>query len=373
MSDPRVNRLAEQLVSYSVDLQPGEIIYLEVKGLHALELGRQLVKQATLRGGVPFWYYNDEELSRGFIKNASQEQFQKWGGFHRPIMEAVDAYIAVRGSTNPFDLADVDGEHMKWHDQAYWDQVHIPVRLKKKWCVLRYPNPAMAQLAEQPTETFAEFYFQVCTLDYGRMSRAMDPLAELIERTEQVQIRGPGTDLSFSIAGLPAVKCDGHRNVPDGEVYTAPVRDSMNGTIAYNAATMRAGTLFRDVRFRVEQGRIVEAACDGDSAKLNQLLDVDEGARYFGEFALGVNPYITRPMLDTLFDEKIGGSFHLTPGNAYDSAFNGNRSALHWDLVCIQTAEWGGGEILFDGQVIRKGGRFVLPELEDLNPEALTS
>ncbi len=371
MFDPRVPQLAEQLVRYSVDLQPGEIIYFEIKGLAALDLGRALVRAATEAGGVPFWYYNDEDVSRHFIRHAGREQFQAWGRFHRAIMERVDAYVAVRGSTNPYDLADVDGERMKWHDKAYWDEVHIPVRLKKKWCVLRYPNPAMAQLAERATEEFADFYFRVCTLDYARLSRAMDPLAELLERTDRVRLTGPGTDLSFSIAGLPAVKCDGHRNIPDGEVYTAPVRDSVEGTIAYNADTVRAGARFRNVRFRVERGRIVEAGCEGDERKLNEILDVDEGARHFGEFALGLNPHIEKPMLDTLFDEKIGGSFHLTPGNAYDSAFNGNRSALHWDLVCIQTPQWGGGEIWFDDRLVRKDGRFVVPELEGLNPEAL--
>jgi len=369
--DPRNQRLAAQLIGYSVKLQPGEKLYLEIKGQHALELGRAVIRAATEAGGVPFWYYNDEELSRSFIRHASQAQFQAWGKFHRPIMESVDAYIGVRGSTNPFDLADVPADRMKWHDQAYWDEVHIPVRLKKKWCVLRYPNPAMAQLAEQPTETFADFYYDVCCLDYARMSRAMDPLAELINRTDRVRITGPGTDLRFSIRGIGAVKCDGGRNIPDGEVYTAPVRESVEGVITYNAATMRAGVRFQNIRFTVQAGKIVEATCDGDARKLNEFLDVDPGARYFGEFALGVNPYITRPMLDTLFDEKIGGSFHLTPGNAYEKAWNGNKSALHWDIVSIQTPEWGGGEIAFDDVLVRKDGRFVPAALQGLNPENL--
>ncbi|MFO7653253.1 MAG: aminopeptidase [Candidatus Krumholzibacteriia bacterium] len=369
--DPRNTQLAELLVDYSVELQSGEKLYLEIKGIEALELGREIVRVATLRGGVPFWYYNDETLSRHFIKHAQEEQFVAWGQFHRPIMEAVDAYIGIRGATNPFDLADVTPQRLKWHDQAYWDTVHIPVRLKKKWCVLRYPNAAMAQLAERATDDFADFYFRVCTLDYQRLSKAMDPLAGLIDVTEEVHLKGPGTDLRFSIAGLPAVKCDGRRNIPDGEVYTAPVRDSVNGVIQYNTDTMRAGTLFRNVRFEVKDGKIVQATCDGDDAKLDQQLDIDEGARYFGEFAFGLNPHITRPMLDTLFDEKIGGSFHLTPGNAYAAAFNGNKSALHWDIVCNQTPEWGGGEIWFDGKLIRKDGRFVVPELEVLNPENL--
>ncbi len=371
MQDPRLDRLAKLLVEYSVDLKPGEILYLEVKGMEALELGRAVIEHAARVGGVPFWYYNDETVSRPFIMNAEEEQFQRWGQFHRGIMEQVDAYIAIRGSTNPYDLSDVDPDHMRWHDEAYWNQVHLPVRLKKKWCVLRYPNPAMAMLAQRSTEEFADFYFKVCTVDYAAMSKAMDPLVELMEATDQVHIVGPGTDLTMSIAGIPVVKSSGRHNIPDGEVYTAPVRDSVNGVITYNAASINKSTLFKDIRFVIERGKIVEATCSGDVDKLNQILDTDEGARYFGEFALGLNPHITKPMQDTLFDEKIMGSFHFTPGNAYEQADNGNRSAIHWDLVSIQTEEWGGGEIWFDGKLIRKDGRFVIPELEPLNPENL--
>lgn len=369
--DPRITKLAEQLITYSVKLEKGEKIYIEVKGLEALELGKELVRVATIHGGIPFWYYNDETVSRGFIKNADEEQFKAWGEFHKPIMEACDAYIGLRGSSNPFDLADVDADRMKWHDQAYWGQVHIPIRLKKKWCVLRYPNPAMSMAAERSTEDFADFYFNVCTMDYSKMSKAMDPLHALLERTDKVQIKGPGTDLTFSIKGLSAVKCDGGRNIPDGEVYTAPVKDSVNGVIQYNTKTRQGGVVLDNIRFVVKDGKIVEATCEGDQDKLNKALDIDEGARYFGEFALGVNPWITTPMLDTLFDEKIAGSFHLTPGNAYEAADNGNKSAQHWDIVLIQTADCGGGEIWFDDVLIRKDGLFVLPELAGLNPDNL--
>ncbi|MBK7703190.1 MAG: aminopeptidase [bacterium] len=372
MKDPRHAKLAEQLVHYSVRVQPGEVVYLELKGVETLDLGREIIRAATEAGGVPFWYYNDEDVSRPFVSRASQAQFERWAAFHKRIMQDADCYIAVRGSSNPFDHKDVDRERARWYAQAYWDEVHSVRVNEKKWVVLRYPNPSMAIAAEQPTEAFEDFYFRVCGLDYARMSAAMDPLHDLLCRTDRVEIRGPGTDLRFSLKGIGAVKCDGHRNVPDGEVYSCPVRDSVEGTIAYNAATMRGGALFRNVRFVCRAGKIVEATCDGDVAKLNEILDTDEGARHFGEFALGVNPHITAPLLDTLFDEKIGGSFHLTPGQAYPATDNGNRSAVHWDLVCIQTPQWGGGEILFDGVRVRRDGRFVLPELAGLNPENLT-
>ncbi len=230
----------------------------------------------------------------------------------------------------------------------------------------------MAQAANKPTDVFEDFYFNVCCLDYAKMDKAMDPLAELMNRTDQVRIQGPGTDLTFSIKGIGSQKCAGKLNIPDGEVFSCPVRDSVNGTLAYTAETVYRGTIFSDITFTFRDGKIIEAT-SSDTVKLNEILDSDEGARYIGEFAIGVNPYITAPMKDPLFDEKICGSFHFTPGQAYEETDNGNRSQVHWDIVCIQTPEYGGGEIYFDDQLIRKDGRFVLKELDPLNPENLIS
>ena len=239
-----------------------------------------------------------------------------------------------------------------------------------KWVVLRYPNNSMAQLANTSLEAFEDFYFDVCTLDYSKMDHAMDALAALMERTDKVHIKGPGTDLTFSIKDIPAIKCAGECNIPDGEVYTAPVKDSMNGIISYNTPSEEQGFTYENIVFEIENGKIIKATSN-DNDRINHLLDTDEGARYFGEFAIGVNPYILEPMKDTLFDEKICGSFHLTPGASYEDAPNGNKSAVHWDLVMIQRAEYGGGEIYFDDVLIRKDGIFTLPELACLNPENL--
>ncbi|MEE2728045.1 MAG: aminopeptidase, partial [Candidatus Latescibacterota bacterium] len=239
-----------------------------------------------------------------------------------------------------------------------------------KWVVLRWPSSSMAQQARMSTEAFEEFYFDVCTLDYGKMAEAQKPLADLMRSTDRVHITGPQTDLRFSIAGIPVIECSGECNIPDGECFTAPVRDSVEGEIGFNASTLYRGTVFEKIHLRFEQGRIVEVQSNEDE-RLNKVLDADEGARYIGEFAIGFNPYITHPMLDILFDEKIAGSFHFTPGQAYEKADNGNRSAIHWDMVMIQTPEFGGGEIFFDDVLVRKDGRFVLPELEALNPENL--
>jgi aminopeptidase len=286
-------------------------------------------------------------------------------------MKNVNAYVGLRGSPNIAELSDVPEEGHKRYQETVWKKVHIGIRVPKtRWVVLRWPNAAMAQQANRSTDAFEDFYFDVCTMDYARMGAAMKPLKDRMEATDQVKIVGPGTELTFSIKGISAIPCDGKLNIPDGEVFTAPVRDSINGTLQYNARTIYRGTIHDNVRFEFADGKIVKAT-SSNTKELNKVLDSDEGARYIGEFAIGLNPYVTEPMLDILFDEKICGSFHFTPGGAYDEANNGNKSGVHWDIVCLQDPEHGGGEIWFDGQLIRKDGLFVVDDLKPLNPENL--
>ncbi|HUV31354.1 MAG TPA: aminopeptidase [Acidobacteriota bacterium] len=365
MKDKRNEILARQLIDYSTDLQPGEVLYLEIKGKETLELGKEVIRLATEKGATPFWYYSDESLIRQFVGKATDAQFKKLAELHLELMKRTDAYIGLRGSDNPFDLADIDRKQMEKQNQLFYKPVHLEERVKRtKWVVLRYPNNAMAQLAETSQEAFADYYYDVCCADYAKMSRAQDRLVALMKTVDRVEIKSPGTDLKLSIEGIPVVKCDGTRNIPDGEVYTAPVRDSVNGTITYNTPSLHQGKAYTNISLTFEKGRITKATCQGDNEKLNEIFDTDEGARYVGEFALGVNPFILHPMRDTLFDEKIAGSLHLTPGQSYDEAPNGNQSAIHWDLVLIQRSEYGGGEIYFDGKLIRKDGVFTDPDLE---------
>jgi aminopeptidase len=286
-------------------------------------------------------------------------------------MSKMDAYVGIRGGNNAYELSDVDGDRRKLYSSVYSNKVHLDLRVNKtKWVILRYPNPGMAQLAGMSTEKFEDFFFDVCTLDYSKMDKAMDSLGALIEKTDKVRLVAKNTDLTFSIKGLPGIKCSGKRNIPDGEIFTAPVKDSVNGVITFNAPSIKDGLKFENVCLTFKDGKIVNATANY-TEKLNEILDIDEGARYIGEFAIGVNPMIHKAIGDILFDEKIAGSFHLTPGNAYDNTFNGNRSAVHWDLINIQTPEYGGGEMYFDDVLIRKDGKFVIPELECLNPENL--
>lgn len=369
--DNRVEKLAKVLVNYSCSVQKGEKVYIHYIGEDTTPLARQLVKEVYAAGGVPFVHFTDPQVQREVLLHCTREQMEDMARVDAMEMEMMDCYIGVRGSGNVSELSDVPAEQMGFYEKYYSTPVHHGIRVPKtKWVVLRYPNKAMAQLCQTSTEAFEEFYYQVCTLDYSKMNEAMKSLVDYMERTDRVRMVGPGTDISFSIKGIHAKPCAGHMNIPDGEVYSAPVRDSVNGTISYNTPSLYQGFTFENVRLTFRDGKIVEAAAN-DTARINEVLDTDEGARYIGEFAIGVNPFILEPMKDILFDEKISGSIHFTPGNCYDDAYNGNHSSIHWDLVWIQRPEYGGGEIYFDDVLIRKDGRFVVPELECLNPENL--
>ncbi|MDD3340054.1 MAG: aminopeptidase [Lachnospiraceae bacterium] len=369
--DERIKKLAAGLVNYSCNVQKGEKVYIHYTGAATKTLARQLIKEVYAAGGVPFAHFTDTQVQREILLHATKEQMELMAQVDGLEMAKMDCYIGVRGGDNVSELSDVPQDRIRLYEQFYMTPVHQEIRVPKtRWVVLRYPNASMAQLSETSVEAFEDFYFNVCTLDYSRMGKAMESLVDLMNRTDKVRMVGPGTDISFSIKGIPAVACAGNMNIPDGEVYTAPVRDSVNGVISYNTLSINQGFVFEDVCLTFENGKIVKATAN-DTERINAIFDMDEGARYIGEFAIGVNPFILQPMKDILFDEKIMGSIHFTPGNCYEDAFNGNASALHWDLVWIQRADFGGGEIYFDDVLVRKDGRFVVEELEGLNAENL--
>lgn len=370
MRDPRLQVFAKNIINYSVNLQPGENVLIDFIGIKDSELLKCFIEEAHKAGGHPFVDMKDPAVTRSIMLNGTKELFESMADIELHRMKKMNAYIGVRGGENITETSDVPEDQMKMYTQIYARPVTDQRVNHTKWCVMRYPSPSMAQQANTSTEAFEDFYFNVCNLDYSKMAVAMDPLVELMHKTDRVRIVSPGTDLSFSIKDIPAIKCSGLRNIPDGEVYTAPVIDSVNGVLSYNCPTVYSGTSFENVVLRFENGKIIEATAN-NTKRINEILDTDDGARYIGEFAIGVNPYILHPMKDTLFDEKIAGSFHFTPGQAYVVADNGNRSSVHWDMVLIQRPEYGGGEIYFDDVLIRKDGLFVIPELECLNPENL--
>ena len=369
--DQRILKLAYNLVNYSVGVGKGDKVWINYIGENTTDLVCALVREVYAAGGLPFPVCENQRIHREVLLGCSEDQLRIMSETDSGMMSRMDCFIGVRAADNASELSDVPNGKISLYNRMYYSPVHHDIRIPKtRWVVLRYPTDAMAQLMDSSFEQFENFYFDVCNLDYAKMGKAMQNLVDLMNQTDRVHLVAKDTDLTFSIKGIPAIACDGHMNIPDGEVYTAPVRDSVNGVITYNAPSRYEGFTYENVSLTFRDGKIVKASAN-DNERIERLFDTDEGARYVGEFAIGVNPYITKPMKEILFDEKISGSIHFTPGMCYDDAPNGNKSAIHWDLVLIMTPEYGGGQIWFDDVLIRNDGRFVIPELECLNPENL--
>lgn len=372
MLDPRVTRLAELLCDHSTRLSPEDTVLIHAFDTPA-ECVAEVVRVAHERGARVVTRLESEVIRRRLTLGMTEPNAALIADIESFEMDRMTAYISIRGGYNVSTMTDVPHETMAMWQRVYSNPVVFDRRVPNtKWVALRWPSANMAQMASMSTEAFEDFYFRVCTMDYAKMEKACGPLEDLMNRTDRVRLVGPGTDLSFSIKDIGCKPCVGLRNIPDGECFSCPVKDSVNGTIQYNTVSLYQGTEFSNIRYVLKNGKIVDASAGANTDKVNEILDTDEGARYIGEFAIGFNPYILHPMKDTLFDEKIAGSFHFTPGNAYPPpGGNGNRSAVHWDTVMIQRPDYGGGEIWFDDRLIRKDGQFVLPELMDLNPDRL--
>jgi len=367
MHDLRFDKLAKLLVEYSTRLKRNENVLIEPFDVPD-EMVVALIRAARKAGAVPFVQVQHNRISRELAMDASDRQLNFAAAHELTRMKKMQAYIALRGSNNITELSDVPVAKMQLVAKKMRPVQDQRVK-KTKWCVLRWPTPSMAQLAGMSTEAFEDFYFNVCTLDYEKLQPGMKALKALMESTDRVQIKGPGTNLRFSIKGIPAVICGGDRNIPDGEVFTAPIKNSVEGHVTFNAPTIYQSIAFDGIRLDFKKGKVVKATSN-QTDKLNKILNSDAGARYIGEFSLGFNPYVLEPMRDILFDEKIAGSFHFTPGQAYEEADNGNRSQVHWDMVNIQRKSYGGGEIYFDGKLIRRDGEFLPKELRSLNRSA---
>jgi aminopeptidase len=368
MTDPRYPKLARLLVNYSTALKKGDRILLDMMDVPD-EFTIELIRAARAAGATPFVETRHTRVGREQLRGMTETQATVVRDLEMFRMKKMQAYIAIRGADNMNENSDVPSDRMRMFSKIFRPVQNQRVN-KTRWCVLRWPSPSMAQAAGMSTEAFENLYFDVCTMNYAKMAKAMTPLEKRMAKADQVQLKGPGTDLTFSIKGIGAKKCEGTRNIPDGEVFSCPVKNSVNGTIQYNTPTLYSGTKFENVRLELKDGKIIKATAN-NTKRLNEILDTDAGARYIGEFSLGFNPFILNPMCDILFDEKIAGSLHFTPGQAYEDCGNGNKSAIHWDMVLIQRKEWGGGEVWFDGELIRKDGMFVPKDLKPLNPASL--
>lgn len=365
MTDPRITALAKQLIGYSCNLKKGEKILLDLGDVPDA-MGVALIREVRKRKAIPVMRLAHGRITREMLKGATEDQYKLISKHLLSEMRDMDAFLAIRGSDNIAELSDVPAKNMQLAMKQMRKVTDHRVK-KTKWCVLRWPTPSMAQQADMSTEAFEDFFFKVCLYDYQSLVAPMKALQRLMDKTDKVHITGPLTDLHFSIKDIPTLVSAGNYNIPDGEVFTSPVKDSVEGYVTYNAPTIFQGIAFDNIRFEFSKGRIVKATAGDKTKALNKILDTDPGARYIGEFALGVNPVIREPMRDILFDEKIGGSFHFTPGQAYEDADNGNRSQVHWDIVNIQRRDYGGGEMYFDGKLVRKNGKFLPKSMTGLN------
>jgi len=365
LKDIRIEKYADTLVNYSVNVKKGDIVQIVANGTGALPLLKEVYIKC-LQVGAKYVDYNLvlPEISRTFYNHAHNDQLAYFPQHKMDFLKKVDVYIGISAAENSMEMAMANQENI-----AAYDRLMRPVldeRVKNsRWVVCRYPTHGAAQDAKMSLEEYEDFLFGACNIDWSEISKKQDKLKKLMDETCMVRIVASDTDLTFSIEGMAAQKCDGHRNMPDGEVYTAPLRESAEGCISYNCPSIYQGKEFNQVRFEFEKGKIVRAASPGMDVELNRVLDTDEGARYIGEFAIGVNPNINKPMRNILFDEKIFGSIHFTPGQCYEACDNGNKSAVHWDLIRILK---GDGAIYFDDQLIQKDGLFVHETLLDLNP-----
>ncbi len=370
--DNRNEQLAHNLIVNSISLKENDNLLVELTGKGGLELANEIIRQAKEINARPILKVTEYEKLREFLIKATDEEIIEYGKRDYETMKKMQAYIGISSPRSDKSLEGVPQEKIESYNKNYTALVHLEQRVKHtKWCILRYPNEYFAKKSNMTLDEFRDFYYKVCNVDYNKMKNAMDPLKDLMNKTDKVHIVAPGTDITFSIKGIPAEKYYGTFNIPDGEVATCPVRDSINGYITYNTKTKYNDIIFEDIKFEFENGKIVNASAKEHTKQLNDILDTDEGARYIGEFAFGLNPYINNTMCDTLFDEKINGSFHLTPGTALEESDNGNRSAIHWDIVKIMRKEYGGGKIYFDDVLIMKDGNFVLEDLKKLNAENL--
>ncbi|MBE6448330.1 MAG: aminopeptidase [Alphaproteobacteria bacterium] len=372
--DERLQKLATNILTKSVRLQPGEKIYLDAVGKECLPLLQTLLEKAVKMGGIPFYFHNTEGLNNALLSHCTESQVKDFANFHADIMRQMDVFVGIRSiEEEEKNAANVSAQARKWYNQYFLGDVHMNIRLPNtRWCILRYPTSLMAKEANLTLYEFSELYYKSSLLDYSQLETLMQPLVERMKQTNKVRIIGPHTDLLFSIKDVGVVPCFGLRNIPDGEIFSAPIKDSIDGRIRFNTPTTYNGKKFSNITLFFKKGRIVDAYHDGNKQDILDILDTDEGSRYIGEFALGINPFITKSIGNTLFDEKISGSLHMAIGNAYKNAFNGNVSSIHWDLVQIQTPEYGGGEIWFDNELIRLQGRFIPSDLEHLNPENLS-
>ncbi len=361
----KVEKLANIIVNHSLKVKENDKVLISYQGVEAMPLVKCLVCEIINNNGIPDTDYINQDVDDYIKNNLTDGIIKIKTNKVKYQVENYDCFVKICYCKSDYYGKNMNKEMHQKLLASIEPYKEIQVN-KKRWVLLNYPSIVDSNKAHMTPEEFYHFSMNAMTVDYDKMYNDSLKLKELMEKTDKVRIVAPGTDLTFSIKGLPAIICAGECNIPDGECFTAPIKNSVNGTITYNVPSPYHGEIFDKISLTFKEGKIVSFNSNNNK-KMEEIFNTDEGARYVGEFSLGYNSQIFYPMGDILFDEKIAGSLHFTPGCCYDECPNGNKSNIHWDLVLIQRPEYGGGEIYFDGKLIRKDGLFVLPELQNLN------
>jgi aminopeptidase len=354
--DPRWSQLAEILVNYSTGTRRDDRLLITMTEPETFPLTLAVYEQAVRAGAFPQVQFASAYLERALLLHGSDDLVGRVPDLELQGMEWADVYVGLRGASNPHELAGIPPERLAAHRRAL-GAISARRNERTRWVLTRVPNKSLAQQAGMSLEEMLRFYFNATLRDWEAEARRHAAIRDVFQAATRVRITGRDTDLTFSTAGRSYVAGDGHINMPDGEVYTAPVDDSAQGAIAFEFPASFAGQMVAGIRLELRDGEVVRATAERGEALLQQALAIDAGARRLGEFGVGVNFGIDRFVGDILFDEKIGGTIHLALGRAYTECGGSNASALHWDLVKDLRTE---GTIELDGQVVFASGRFLI-------------
>jgi aminopeptidase len=356
--DPRIREHAQVIVEHSTDVQPGDNVVVALPAV-AEDLGVALHELIGDRGANPVFLHNSERADRAYLRAADE--------FDTPahqlaLYEETDVVILARGGLNPSEQSDVDPA-----TNAAYRRALQPVqqeRLSKRWCLTQYPTPGHAQLAGMSTEAYENFVWDAVSLDWDVQREHQQQLVDILNDASEVRIEsGEETDVTMSIAGNEAINDYGENNLPGGEVFTAPVKHSVEGEVHFDMPLYRQGREIEDVRVRFEEGRVVSYSAGRNESVLDGVFDTDEGARYLGELGIGMNRNIDRFTYNMLFDEKMGDTVHMAVGAAYDECVGEenerNESAEHVDMI-VEMSEH--SRITVDGDVVQRDGTFVFED-----------
>jgi aminopeptidase len=353
--DPRWRELGELLVNYSLAVQPGEKVMVAMGELESYPLVRGVFEAVVKAGGYPQVQFLSESLRHQLLKYGSAEQLAWVPALEAYGMEWADCYLGLRGASNLHEHDDIPADRLSLNQKAM-GKISALRWEKTRWCLVRVPNAAFAQQAQTDEETITEMFFNACLLDWPKESARWREWAKRLDGSKRVRVTGRETDLSFSVQGRKWFAWEGKSNMPDGEIMTAPVEDSLNGEIFFDLPGVLSGRLIHDIRLRWKAGRLLEASSSTNQDFLRAVLATDAGSGIVGEFAMGTNLAVNRFCKDILIDEKIGGTVHLAFGRSYPECGGLNSSAIHWDIVKDIRAE---GLVEVDGTPVLRNGEFL--------------